>query len=441
MGGVDMNKDSRDTNIVPIMKIGEVIELDNSLKSGRVKVKITGVDDSETENSLIWCTPLVPRYLLTLPKPGELVFVFQYENNNASPTASFKTKRFWIGPLISQSTKLDGQGYIEAQEVLPDGPGKLKTPKIENGLYDILYGKDDDVTLQGRYNTDIIQKDREMWLRVGKFVEGNNTEFNSKDIGYIQLKYGGEKLKRETEDKEIINYVTPSPEIVIYVDMKTITTVGVVLDNKSPEERFEESDIDRTELRIKVYNIKSGEKIAEFENETDYVGTSSRQTALNSAQTFINANKGSKWQIKSDSSDIIKIYKGEGNIAQFSSEPIEVKKKIKTVKFSKNKDKKASVINVVATKINFLSNADGANTFELANSKNLINDEEQEKINNDAHPLVYGDTLVEFLELIKKYVISHVHPYNGLPADPSKTTTDVMGFALNKILNKNINSN
>jgi len=280
-----------------------------------------------------------------------------------------------------------------------------------------------------------------MWLRVGKFVEGNNTEFNSKDIGYIQLKYGGEKLKRETEDKEIINYVTPSPEIVIYVDMKTITTVGVLLDNKSPEERFEESDIDRTELRIKVYNIKSGEKIAEFENETDYVGTSSRQTALNSAQTFINANKGSKWQIKSDSSDIIKIYKGEGNIAQFSSEPIEVKKKIKTVKFSKNKDKKASVINVVATKINFLSNADGANTFELANSKNLINDEEQEKINNDAHPLVYGDTLVEFLELIKKYVISHVHPYNGLPADPSKTTTDVMGFDLNKILNKNINSN
>ena len=72
--------------------------------------------------------------------------------------------------------------------------------------------------------------------------------------------------------------------------------------------------------------------------------------------------------------------------------------------------------------------------------KGLITDDEQEKINNDAHPLVYGDTLVEFLELVKKYVISHVHPYNGLPADPSKTTTDVMGFNLNTILNKNIKS-
>ena len=37
--------------------------------------------------------------------------------------------------------------------------------------------------LQGRYNTDIIQKDRQIWLRVGKFKEGKpNNEFNSKDV-------------------------------------------------------------------------------------------------------------------------------------------------------------------------------------------------------------------------------------------------------------------
>ena len=71
----------------------------------------------------------------------------------------------------------------------------------------------------------------------------------------------------------------------------------------------------------------------------------------------------------------------------------------------------------------------------------MITDEEQEKINKGAHPLVYGDTLVEFLELVKQYVISHVHPYHGLPADPSTTTTDVIRFDLNRILNKNINSN
>ncbi len=441
MGASNYNSDSTNTNTVPIMKIGEVIELDNSLKTGRIKVRIKGTDNDETDKSLIWCIPLIPRYLLTLPKEGELVLVFQYEHQLSNPKSSFKTKRFWVGPLISQSTKLDNQDYESARELLPDGPTKLKQPKIKDGLYNILYGDDDDIILQGRYNTDIIQKESEIWLRVGKFIEGKNTDFNSKDIGFIQLKYGGEKLKRETEEVEDITYITPTPEITIYVNMKTITSSGVVLSNKLPEQEYSADDVDRTELRISIYNIKTGQKIEEFENETDYVGTNSRQEALNVAKSFIDANKGKMWRIKSDSSDIIKIYKGEGEIAQFTAKPIEVKRKRKRLKLVKNEDKKASVINVVATKINFLSNADGANTFELANPKNLISDDEQEKINDKAHPLVYGDNLVEFLELVKKYVSSHVHPYHGLPSDPSKVTTDVLQFDLNSILNENIKSN
>ena len=79
--------------------------------------------------------------------------------------------------------------------------------------------------------------------------------------------------------------------------------------------------------------------------------------------------------------------------------------------------------------------------FNLTDPKGLITDEEQEKINTDAHPVVYGDKLVEFLELVKKFVATHVHPYNGLPPDPSTTTTDVLGFELKSILNKNINTN
>ena len=84
---------------------------------------------------------------------------------------------------------------------------------------------------------------------------------------------------------------------------------------------------------------------------------------------------------------------------------------------------------------------EGPHTFNLTDPKSLITSEEQETINNEAHPIVYGDILVEFLELVKKYVSLHVHPYHGLPADPSTTTTDVLRFDLNKILNENIRSN
>ena len=103
--------DSTNTNVTPIIRVGEVISIADTTKSGRIKVRITGVDDTDSDKNLIDCVPLIPKYLITLPKVGECVFVFQYENNNASPTSSFKNKRFWIGPLISQPTKLESETY------------------------------------------------------------------------------------------------------------------------------------------------------------------------------------------------------------------------------------------------------------------------------------------------------------------------------------------
>ena len=90
----------------------------------------------------------------------------------------------------------------ESLSILPDGYTKLKDPNIEPGVLMVMMMM---LVLQGRYNTDIIQKDRQIWLRVGKFKEGKpNNEFNSKNMGYIQLKYGGEKLKREIVDRGIL---------------------------------------------------------------------------------------------------------------------------------------------------------------------------------------------------------------------------------------------
>jgi hypothetical protein len=167
--------------------MGEVISIIDPTKSGRIQVRITGVDDKDSDKNLIPCVPLLPKYLTTLPKVGESVFVFQYENNSSSPTSSFKTKRFWVGPLITQPTKLEGEPYNSTLSIMPDGYTKLKDPNLEIGAY----SEDEDIVLQGRYNTDIIQKDRQIWLRVGKIVEGTPNKFNKENLGYIQLKYGG----------------------------------------------------------------------------------------------------------------------------------------------------------------------------------------------------------------------------------------------------------
>jgi hypothetical protein len=429
--------DSTNINTIPIIKVGEVRSIIDNTKSGRIKVRITGID-TEGDSDLIDCVPLLPKYLVTLPKVGECVFVFQYEYNDSSPTSSFKNTRFWIGPLITQPTNLNEEQYNSALSILPDGYIKLSDPKVEPGTY----GDDEDIVLQGRYNTDIIQKDREMWLRVGKTLESDPRKYNDKNLGYIQLKYGNEKLKRVVEDKVIQTNIIPIPDTLVIVEINTITNSGVILSGDLEESRYRESDINRTEVFIRVYDIKSNTLKTSFEDESSFVGSQSRDLALTAVKTFVDANKGTKWKIKSTAKDYLNTLPNvSGNISVFTSTPIPgPKKTIKTVRLEKNTGSKSSVVNVVANKINLISH-DGEHTFNLTDPKGLITDEEQEKINKEAHPLVYGDTLVEFLELVKKYVISHVHAYHGLPADPSTTTTDVIRFDLNRILNKNINSN
>lgn len=428
--------DSTNTNVIPIIRVGEVISVVDTTKSGRIKVRITGVDDTESDKNLIDCVPLLPKYLITLPKAGECVFVFQYEYNDSSPTASFKNKRFWIGPLITQPNRLPEETYNSALSILPDGYTKLKDPNLEIGAY----GEDEDIILQGRYNTDILQKDRQIWLRVGKNVEGELNKFNNKTLGYVQLKFGGEKLKRNLVDKEIVTYVEQQPDKIISVILKTITNTGNILSGDLPADTYRKDDINRTEISVVINDAKSGAEITSFSNSNSFLGSSSRDSALEAAKSFIDVNKGERWRIKSKSNDIIAIYKGDNGIATFTSKPIEVRKKIKEIKLETNKSDKTSVVNIVANKINFISH-DGEHTFNLTDPKQLITDDEQQKINNEAHPVVYGDILVEFLQLVKKYVELHVHPYHGLTADPSTVTTNVLSFDLNKLLNKNINTN
>ena len=431
--------DSTDINKIPIIRVGEVISVTDVTKSGRIKVRITGID-TEGDKDLIDCVPLLPKYIVTMPKVGECVFVFQYEYNKSSPTSSFKNTRFWIGPLITQPTSLNEEQYNSALSILPDGYTKLSDPNLENGAY----GKEDDIILQGRYNTDIIQKDREMWLRVGKTIEGDPKKFNNKNLGYIQLKYGNEKLKRTTEEVSVQTKIIPIPDTLTEVTINTILNSGEILSGNLPEERYKRDDVNRTEVFIKVTNLKNSLTLSSFEadNNTAFLGNNSRSLAINAVTTFVNANRGEKWKIKSNAKDYLNTLPNvSGDYSVFSLTPINGPiKKIKKIKLEKGKGKKSSVINLVANKLNLISH-DGEHTFNITDPNYLISDEEQEKINNNAHPIVYGDILIEFLELVKKYVSSHVHPYHGLPSDPSTITTNVLRFDLNTILNKNINSN
>ena len=110
-----------------------------------------------------------------MPKPGEGVLVFQWDTDKASPQAEFQTTRFWMGPVISKVTNLSFDDATQSSSVFPFGPIAVGDPNVQTGAYEL---GSENVVLQGRYNTDIVQKDREIWLRAGKFIEGENAEFN-----------------------------------------------------------------------------------------------------------------------------------------------------------------------------------------------------------------------------------------------------------------------
>lgn len=101
-------------------------------------------------------------------------------------------------------------------------------------------------------------------------------------------------------------------------------------------------------------------------------------------------------------------------------------------------------INVVANKINLLTHDGGSPRFILNNQDNHISDDELKKILEKAHPLAFGDLLLEYLELMRNVIITHVHPYHGMTAQDLAGTNNLkkfLEFDVKRILSKNININ
>ena len=287
---------------------------------GRIKVRIkgsmtTGGDDSILDENLPWCFPLMPKHFSVQPKVGEVVLLFVFSKQQQH------VDRLYIGPIISQLPKLNEDPFLYS--ALNGFSFGVESPLVNPAQIPDLNGvfaNPEDVVVQGRYNTDIIQKKNEVLIRAGKFVPENPTsnnpypfKFNSSSQAYIQLK----------------NNIVTTPKT-----------------NQQPERR-------------------------------------------------------------------------------------------------------GSITNIVANKINLLTHADGSPRFDLTNPDNLISDEEMTRILTEAHQLPFGDVLLEYLKLMKDALFSHVHNGSGNPPTdltigvtlPVKEFNDKAEDLENRMLSKNIRIN
>ena len=96
-----------------------------------------------------------------------------------------------------------------------------------------------------------------------------------------------------------------------------------------------------------------------------------------------------------------------------------------------------SMINLVADKINIISNQDD-NGLNVTDPNELINSDEISSIMQKLHQVPHGDTLIEFIELFKKAFLRHSHNYNNLPPTQGPDVIEMGQYDLNKILSKHV---
>lgn len=127
----------------------------------------------------------------------------------------------------------------------------------------------------------------------------------------------------------------------------------------------------------------------------------------------------------------------KGEVVYNSIDPAYIQLKYRKALTTKENQAANSMVNVVADKINIISNQDD-NHFELTDPSSLINEEQLDTIMEKLHQVPHGDVLVEALDLIIKAIITHVHPFEGMPPVIHEYTQDIAEYDLKRILSKHV---
>jgi hypothetical protein len=373
---------------------------------------------------------------------GETVFVILQDISFGTKIAK-QGKAFWIGPIISQlqNLKKDPHDYTSTSNQ-PDGYVKTKVAISKLETAKGAYPKKNDIAIQGRDNTDIILKSSEtndgskqILLRSGKFTINNNLNFNKKDISYIQIKYGTDSVENKIIERSVQKQKSIPPEIKINATIQSIRSNGSTIEDESlTDDQYNSQAISHI-AKIELFYLKGNNVPELFESKFN-----NRSDARDSVKNIVEEFKGrnSKWIIKSKTKQLLDYY---GNNIIFPNSTITVTQKIKeTIQVKRTGGSNGGVINVIANKINLISH-DGGHGFKLTDSNDMITDKEQEKINQYAQSIVFGEKLVEFLKLLKNYVGTHVHPYHGMPSVDETSKLQLLNYDLEQLLNKNIKTN
>lgn len=233
------------------VRVCEVIETDDIFGTGAIKVRVFPEDAPKTDGELQTAIPILPKQFFIQPKVGEAVAVFFSNPKNGN------SRRYYVGPLISQLTKLYSEPFSLGSEALFNNSLKKVgvNPDMKPDL-DGLYPEKHDIALLGRKNCDVIIKEDDIRIRAGVKVVNDNNHFemsyNNETPSFIKLKYHKEPIK--------------SIKSSVVIDADKIFLLGNKSKEITPAEDRENLISDETlnSLMEEGYKLPYGEKLVEF---------------------------------------------------------------------------------------------------------------------------------------------------------------------------------
>ena len=175
-----------------IIKICQVISIDDENDGERIKVKMVPEDNGKSINKIPFAFPLLPKMLHIKPKVGEAVLII------LTNTGEGHSNRYYIGPIISQPQHMEKESFgINSLSLYP---GTKKEPDIAPSTVSDSHGsfaKNSDIALYGRKKNDIIITDDDIRIRSGVRLKDDfskcNISFNRTDPAFIHLKHNDTK--------------------------------------------------------------------------------------------------------------------------------------------------------------------------------------------------------------------------------------------------------
>jgi hypothetical protein len=449
--------------------------------------------------------PLLPYYLYQVPKPNEMVLVLYTNPNNKF------INRYYVQSTIYSPTSSSFQYYQGGNKFTGTGTqiAPPKPLKNQNGTYTDkeihkgVFPEPGDNSLLGRGSADIIVKENDVLIRAGKFkgssLEPNVIPVANQKRGFLQIsKFNSTKEKKPNKTileqienvqlvKYLIEYGIVNPEntldkfsgsIYLY-KLKPDTSVNTK--NISPSIQISNTLKQLVTVRsfsalskIETINFINA-FISETNNGTISVGgvnafnTDNRFPIYYRPTTQNYSFLSSGGVIQKNMSDIFKgitLTEKTFDKTTLQNTPSNGYGLI----YSKNKIgtpytlKKTTIEQSTYTLQSNVTSAWGADKLYLLSqnsaipNKGKINFDDtlygisSEKFIDEIEPktssLVRGEELLELINLIVRYLITHTHAYPGLPPIPitqdGTNSADILAElqnAVNKILNKNIRLN